>query len=123
MNWLKAEQMKAVPYLEPLPVRLHLQHHAWVGLGEGVPVGDSPAGHPQLHFGQAWRADEAQRGLRRLVDVAHAERTLGGSEIGEGWGGVKGVATQGSQINWEHAPCAATHLMRHSHSLGQMQWP
>lgn len=59
-------------------MRLHLQHHARVGLGEGVAVGDSSAGHSQLHFGQARGADEAQRGLRRLVDVAHAEHTLGG---------------------------------------------
>lgn len=86
-------------------MRLHLQHHARVGLGEGVAVGDSPAGHSQLHFGQAWRADEAQRGLRRLVDVAHAEHTLRGSAVGKG-------GCMGSQINRERAPCAAALLMR-----------
>lgn len=65
-------------------MRLHLQHHARVGLGEGVAVRDSPAGNPQLHFGQAWRADEAQGGLGGLVDVAHAGRALGG------WNGTRG---------------------------------
>lgn len=66
--------VRAPPYLKPLAVRLHLQHHAGVGLGESVAVRDAAAGHPQLHLGQAWRADEAQRGLGRLVDVAHGER-------------------------------------------------
>lgn len=63
-------------YLKPLPVRLHLEHHARVRLGESVSVRDSPAGHSQLHFGQAWGADEAQRGFCRLVDVTHAEHTI-----------------------------------------------
>ena len=63
-------------YLKPLPVRLHLQHHAGVGFGEGVAVRDAPAGNSQLHFGQAWRADEAQSGLGRLIDVTHVEHTI-----------------------------------------------
>ena len=63
-------------YLKPLPVRLHLQHHAGVGFGEGVAVRDAPAGNSQLHFGQTWRADEAQSGLGRLIDVTHAEHTI-----------------------------------------------
>lgn len=60
-------------YLKPLAVRLHLQNHARVRFGEGVSVWDSPTGHSELHFGEARRADEAQRGLCRLVDVAHRE--------------------------------------------------
>lgn len=55
---------------------LHLQHHARVGFGESVAVRDPPAGHSQLYFSQARRADEAQRGLCRLVDVTHAEHTI-----------------------------------------------
>lgn len=63
-------------YLKPLAVWLHLQHHTRVGFGKGVTIRDAPAGHSQLHFGQARRADEAQRGLCRLIDVTHAERAI-----------------------------------------------
>lgn len=62
-----------LPYLKPLSVWLHFQHHAWIWFWEGVAVRDPPAGDSQLHFGQAWRADEAQRGFCRLIDVTHAE--------------------------------------------------
>ena len=50
-------------YLKPLSMGLHFEDHTGVWLGEGVPVRDAPARHPQLHLGEAGRADEAQGGL------------------------------------------------------------
>lgn len=58
-------------YLEPLPVRLHLEDDAGVWFGEGVSVGNAFAGHTQLHFGQAGAVKDPQRVGRRLVNVAH----------------------------------------------------
>lgn len=50
---------------------LHLEDNAGVRLGQSVPVRYSFTGHTELHFGQTWAVEEAQRGGSGLIDVTH----------------------------------------------------
>ena len=57
---------------------LHFDEDARVRLGEGVTVGYSLAGHPQLYLGQALAAAEQTKGVGcRFIDVAHVVSVTG----------------------------------------------